>query len=239
MKIKEFNGIKILDGINTYPGSGPSESPYYNTEISALNQVLARIETDTPVMIEVGCFWALWSLIFRKTYPKGKNILIELGKRQLDVGESNFRLNEYDFSSHWGGLFLEKSGTYQNKDADIEYLKEEGEHWNDEISGETCGPELNFSEIYAQENLDVIDLFHMDIQASELSLCKQLQEMNLLQPDRIKNFIIATHSREIHMEIQTLLDNAGYDLFKSTPVIGHPLLGHGEDGLIVAGKLGE
>ena len=108
MKIKEFNGIKLLDGINTYPGSGPAESSYYNTEILALNQILARIETDNPVMIEVGCFWALWSLIFRKTHPKGKNILIELGKRQLDVGETNFRLNEYDFSSYWGGLFLER-----------------------------------------------------------------------------------------------------------------------------------
>jgi hypothetical protein len=187
-------------------------------------------------MIEVGCFWALWSLFFRKRFPKGKNILIELGKRQLDVGETNFRLNKYDFSSYWGGLFLDQSGTYHNKSSDIEYSKEDGEYWNDEISGEVCGPELDFAQIYSRENLDVIDLFHMDIQASELSLCTQIQEMGLLHRDRIRNLIIATHSKEIHIQIQNLLDKANYTCFKSFPVVGYPLVSHGEDGLIIVGE---
>jgi len=76
----------------------------------------------------------------------------------------------------------------------------------------------------------------MDIQASELALCNQLQEMNLLRSDRIKNLVIATHSKEIHTQVQELLDKEGNTFFENIPPIGYPVIGQGKDGLIVAGK---
>ena len=226
--IIEYNNLKILDGINTHPGSGNVHM--HKREHLLFNTVLDKITKEAPVMVEVGCFWALWSLLFRQRFPKGKNIIIEFGKRQLDVGKTNFDLNGYSYSSYWGGLFLGDSGTYKNKENDVEYSKVTGEYWNGELSGEVSGPELDFTEIYSNEGLGVIDLLHMDIQGSELPLCLLLEQKNLLQSGKIKNFVIATHSTEIHKKILQLLFM--YDYVCSA---NEPFGSVGGDGLILAG----
>lgn len=203
-KIEEFNGIKILSGINTHPGSGNARQ--HQEEYDKFQHVLSNVATinkDNPVMIELGSNWALWSLCFRKAFPNGQNILIELGKRALLVGVKNFNLNNFTQKHYWGGVFLNNSGTFRNRKADLEYPKIDGEYFDGSISGNVVGPELDFIHILKKEKIDIVDLLHMDIQGSELPLMKQLSDFNLLR--NFNNLVIATHSQSIHKEIRNIL----------------------------------
>ena len=203
-KIEEFNGIKLLSGINTHPGSGNASQ--HQDEYKKFQQVLSNVAVrnkNNPVMIELGSNWALWSLCFQKCFPNGRNILVELGKRALMVGVNNFNLNNFSQRHYWGGLFLNNSGTFNNRKADLEYPKIDGEYFDDSINENVVGPELNFIDILNKEKLDIVDLLHMDIQGSELPIMKQLEELNLLR--NFNNLVIATHSQSIHTEIKDIL----------------------------------
>lgn len=211
--IGEFNGLKILTGINTHPGSGPIES--HKHEIELFKLILDNVDNkNNPVMIEVGCYWAVWSLLFKQRYPSGKNILIELGKRGLLVGEKNFEMNGFDYISYHGGMFLESSGTFKNGSADLEYDKSENidlvkfiPSINDDG---VIGQELDFLKIYKDEKLDIVDVLHMDIQGSELNLVESIS--NLISDKKIISFVIATHSESIHIELIRKLYYSGYDI---------------------------
>jgi FkbM family methyltransferase len=230
-KIINYNNLNILDGINTHPGSGNIYQHTY--EINLFHSILEEIENKkNPVMIEVGCFWALWSLLFRKKFKDGKNILIELGKRQLEVGKYNFKLNEFDYSSYHGGFFLNESGTFKNKEADLEYDIRENIELKNFIpssveTNNVVGPELNFFEIVKSEKLDIIDLLHMDIQGSELQLIFYIS--SLFESKKILNIVIATHSQYIHKEIENFLLKNEYNI-----MINYPFGSLGGDGYIFA-----
>ena len=206
-KIIDFDGLRIITGPNTHPGSGDVFN--HAEEIRLFEEILLDIDNcENPVMMEVGCYWALWSLLFRKKFTKGKNILVELGKRQLSVGKYNFYLNDYDCSAYHGGFCIDESATLHNKDSDIEYPVEENEDLKKFIpeAGETkglVGPNLDFLDIWNKEGIDTIDLLHMDVQGSELAIIASI--VSLLQEKKIKNLIVATHSLPIHMTILQLL----------------------------------
>ena len=44
-------------------------------------------------MIELGSFWAYYSMWFAKTHPGGRNLMIEPDASNLQVGQRNFALN--------------------------------------------------------------------------------------------------------------------------------------------------
>jgi len=182
---KQRWGIKFLSGKNTHPGSGDIES--HKKEHTYFLEVLDNIKHKKAVMIEIGSFWAIWSLLFRKRFPNGKNILIELGKKRLDVGLENFKLNRFSSTSYHGGFCLNESNTLKNEVLDSEEI----------------GPELNFFDICREQDLDVIDLVHMDIQGSELLLLESIKP--ILEEQKILNLVVATHSDEIHKKILEFL----------------------------------
>lgn len=223
--IRTFYGLRILTGINTHPGSGTIED--HSAEISMFSEILNHVDNDNPVMIEIGCYWAIWSLLFKQKYRNGKNILIDLGKRQLAIGEENFRLNDYDFLSYHGGFFLNESMTFHNRKYDIEYSDDE----NVELikllpkinMGGYVGRELDFNEIITNEAITRIDLLHMDIQGSELQL------INNINVNTIHNLVIATHSATIHESITNILINKDFDI-----ITNHDYGSIGGDGFLHA-----
>jgi len=211
--IIQYNGLKMLAGPSTHPGDGPVE--YHLNEHKIFLNVLDKINNKNAVMIEVGCLWALWSLLFRQRFPQGKNILVELGRRQLSVGEKNFQLNGWSFSSYWGGFNIQNSGTFKNQEADINYPRNPYGYWDESITGNLVGKELNFSDIVQQENLDCIDLIHMDIQGSELGLLEYFEKNKVF--DMINNIVVATHSVIIHNSVEKILQQNGFEIYESYP----------------------
>ena len=224
--IENYKGINILSGINTHPGSGTANQ--HEEEYKIFKHFLSFLQNKkNPVMVELGSNWALWSLCFRKEFPNGKNILIELGKRALNVGIKNFKLNKFSEKHYWGGFFLENSGTFKNKKADLEYSKVEGEYFDDCIKGPVVGPELNFLDIWNKEKIHKLDVLHMDIQGSEFPLIMQLRDDNKLVD--INNLFIATHSVEIHNTILKILLESHFAI-----IVNKPFGSVGGDGLLCA-----
>ena len=238
-KMEEVNGLKILSGVNTHPGSGSISN--HTSEIEIFSNILNNIDNkNNPIMMEIGSFWAVWSLFFRQKFPNGKNILVELGKRQLYVGVRNFLNNNFDCEYYHGGFNIESSGTFINKIGDIEYnpILDTGVNIDELILNDLelnfkfkdlnlTGNNLDFNKIYRDNKLDIIDLLHMDIQGSELSLIKDLIEY--INNRKILNIVIATHSHQIHQEITNILNTSNYEI-----IINEDYGSVGGDGYIYA-----
>lgn len=60
----------------------------------AFQQVLAQLP-QTPSMLELGAYWAHYSMWFQQARPKGQNHLVEPEKKCLAVGRANFAKNGY------------------------------------------------------------------------------------------------------------------------------------------------
>jgi len=212
-KIAEYNGLKLLSGKGTYFNN--SRLAGIKVEHKIFNNILSKISNKkNPIMIELGCYYALWSLLFRQKYPNGKNILIEINEKSLNVGKKNFELNGFDYSSYWGGIFIEDSGNYRKDSKDIKYIKREGKYYNPN-TGKITGQELDFKKILFKENINQIDLLHMDIQGSELSFLNYLKENRIL--NRILNIVIATHNSEIHTFCENTLKENNFMIYENKP----------------------
>ena len=72
------------------------------------------------------------------------------------------------------------------------------------------GPELNLLNIWKQEDLKMVDLLHLDIQGSELSVIRQLEKSTLI--NKVDVMVIATHSDFIHGEIKNILRRNGFEV---------------------------
>ena len=195
--IIERMGIKMISaGGLTHPGAHHIDSSHYDDEIKLFNQVLDNVEDHEPVMIEVGSFWAWWSLMFRKRFNKGKNILIEYAKTQLRCGERNFELNKCSYVSYHAGMAI--SHTTQKGVKDL-------------------GNNITLSQVIKENKISTVDVLHMDIQGSELEALKSMSEF--LENRTIRQIVIGTHNHlvgyDVHESTVRHLMKYKYKLIKS------------------------
>lgn len=230
--IIEYKGIKLMDAINTRPHSD-SVVTDHDSEYNLFQEVLEKVKNkENPVMVEIGCWWAFWSLCFRKKFPKGKNILVELGKRQLSIGLNNFKLNEFSETHYWGGFFLNESTSFVKKQDNYDFPELPNEYYDTELLGSSTGPQIDFIDIYSLEKLSKIDLLHMDIQGSEMPLFLDLKKnYPFILENVIDNIVVATHSSQIHHDLQNLFQEFNYKL---TRIEAYGSVGG--DGMIIASK---
>ena len=196
-QIIERMGIKMISaGGHTHPGAHHIDSHHYDSEIKLLEQVLDKVENQAPTMIEVGSFWAWWSLMFRKRYGKGKSVLIEYAKTQLTCGEKNFELNKYDYISYHAGMAI--SHTTQKGVNDL-------------------GNDISLSQIVKENKISTVDVLHMDIQGSELEALKSMS--GFLKNRTIRQIVVGTHNHlvghDIHQNVIEYLKKYKYKLVKS------------------------
>ena len=166
---------------NEHPGSGMVNA--HNDEFKRFEHIIDNIKKEQPIMIELGCFWALWSIIFRKKFPNGKTIILEGDENKLDVGISNLNKNNIDILKYYHNTISR------------------------DFSDSSFNPNVNdisLDNIIIENNITHIDLLHADIQGSEIRLIDDI--LILLSNRKITNIIIATHSTEIH---NTILDKLG------------------------------
>jgi len=181
-KLGEYN-IKMLP---QHPGSGTVNS--HLDEFNRFNSIINEIKSETPIMIELGAFWSLWSIIFRKKYPKGKTIIVEGDLEKLNVGINNLSLNDINNVTYYHNtIYGEKSNTLFSEDI----------------------KDIKLSEIINSIISDKIDLIHMDIQGSEIYAIDDI--INLILNNKLSYSIIATHSESIEYEITNKLKNHNID----------------------------
>jgi len=143
------NGVRV-------PQSGPDA--YYGkfSQILVLNrgvhepleefvfQELIKKLPDQPVMVEVGAYWAHYSMWLKKVKPQARVIMAEPENTFLDVGKRNFSHN---------GL--------------------EGEFVNAFIGDGSGKNEKTLDQLMSEFGLETIDILHSDIQGAELILIEQ------------------------------------------------------------------
>lgn len=247
--VENVYGLNLLMGPSTHPGDGSilsheGECVVFASFISDLKK--KNIISDTPVMLELGSNFALYSLLFRQMCPSAKNILVELISNQLKVGEKNFELNGHDYSSYLGGIGLKTSQT-ANDGTNIVSMDElknfpEYREYIGAIATDTqIGPELSIEALWKNENISTLDVLHADIQGSEVELMNVLSSSGKLET--IKAIFIATHSNSIHEQIKKSLSANNFNIIFECPHKGkfhyrvgeeNKIGGFGDDGFLIA-----
>lgn len=156
------------------------------------------------VMVELGSYWAFYSMCFQKAITGAKNYLVEPTDFGLDYGKKNFQINNMrgDFTRAYVG---NKPGNAPDgvKIINIdEYLKEKG--------------------------ISFVDMLHADIQGFELEMLEGASD--LLTKQKAGFIFISTHSNELHNQCVSLISKYGYRVIQSINLDET----YSFDGLIVA-----
>ena len=180
------NGIKIL--------YGSYHSPWMNEIIKNLKghhepqeelafYYLLNILNDDSAMIELGCYWAYYSIWFNRRIKNPYNLCAEPISHKLKAGMSNVKLNccrNFDFV---------KAGINDVSKTQII----EGEKVKLFTLGEVMGTSNTF-----------YDVVHSDTQGAEKVFIDMEKEVR----KRIGFLVISTHSQELHHSIlESLIEN--------------------------------
>jgi len=102
------DGYVYLHNGNRVPVSG--ENSYYGDfskvlivnrgvheplEEFCFQETLKKITDQKPMMIELGSFWAHYSMWFLKKFPKAECFMIEPNSKALNTGQKNFQTNNF------------------------------------------------------------------------------------------------------------------------------------------------
>lgn len=190
-------------------------------QVDTFCSLLKTIVHENPTMIEVGTqglAGSFYSVLFEKWFcGKCKIINVEPVKYLLDEVRIVWK-NKHLTNAHFYHGYV---GTPKHYGAPVTF------------SAETA-PHIKMIDLMLNSGVDKLDVLHADIQGSEISLCEELKEYNLME--KIRYFFISTHEgdggRTYEPCLQILSSSMNCKLHYSSPTSG----GWG-DGLIVAENL--
>ena len=184
------NGIKIVEGCYYGPWMTKIieilKGHHEPQEEFVFFQVLEQLRRNpspwgSPKMIELGSFWAYYSMWFLRDFPDGSTYCFEPDPNYLEIGRQNFELNDLN------GNFINAMVSSQ-----AAILSE----FHCESDGQVISiPALNFSGVIAATEQKDIDLVLVDIQGAEIPLLQNLPEV--LLHSRVRFMAISTHDVEI------------------------------------------
>jgi FkbM family methyltransferase len=209
------NGILIKRG--SYHGEWMSEiiqklrGHHEPQEEKVFAEILTHID-DGAVMVELGSFWAYYSMWFQQQIPDAKSIMIEPNSSKLEVGKDHFRINNFQ------GKFLQGFVGGEPK------LVSTFIDWDGQ---ESQIEQITIDSLMQKQGLDSIDILHADVQGAEYDMLKG--SVNALMNNKIKYFFISTHGHQ-HRRCLRYLKKFGYQIVAQHTVLGS----YSGDGLIVA-----
>jgi hypothetical protein len=159
------------------------------------------------VMIELGSFWAFYSLWFKLVFPLSKTIMIEPEQFNIESGQLNFALNRRvgDFVLAFVGDKHSAVGTKDVRTVTVDGIKEEF-------------------------NLEHIDILHSDIQGFERAMLRGAE--NILSNQLAEFIFISTHSNELHYDCVATIKSYDYKIICEFDLDDT----YSEDGLILASR---
>lgn len=184
------NGVKIV--LNSYYDSQWLTDVIYGLkghhepqEEKCFYEVLKYIPPHAT-MIELGAYWAYYSLWFAFTIEGAQTYLIEPDPHRLMVGQKNFRLNNKS-----GFFYRGYVGNIVDRDPDIIGTQR-----------------LSIDDFLNQHNIDHVHILHADIQGSEYEMLQTT--INSLH--KIDYFFISTHGLKVHELCLNFLKTHGYSI---------------------------
>ena len=104
-------------------------------------EMLKKIKIKSPIIIELGAYWAHYSMWVKKKFPEAKCYMIEPELKNLECGKNNFRINNFD------GKFI-----------------------NDSIQNSETGGGFQLDVFASKKKLTSINILHCDIQGYEVPM---------------------------------------------------------------------
>ena len=223
------NGVKIVK--DCYYGEWMTEvisrlkGHHEPQEELAFFKIVQHLKLDfdlprKPVMIELGSFWAYYSLWFLEDFPEADVYCVEPDLTNLEVGKLNFESNSRK------GTFIH---SVISKDLN-DFTTFITESANEEISVRT----FRFEEFSRTYNITEVDILLLDIQGAELECLKDLAKN--LDSISFRYIIVSTHDLSIsgsattHQDCLKILNNLGAHI-----IVEHSISeSFSGDGLIVA-----
>lgn len=137
-------------------------------------EVLKCLE-GAPRMLELGAFWAYYSLWFKHVFPQGDCALYEPDAAHLAVGQRNFAKN--GFSGHFE---VAAAGL----DGNIKFFDETRGQSTDVIA-------KSVTSICREREIDFLDLLHMDVQGAELGAL--IGAKPIIAEGKLRFVFVSTH----------------------------------------------
>ncbi|WP_414576675.1 FkbM family methyltransferase [Anabaena sp. CCY 9402-a] len=136
-------------------------------------------------MIELGSYWAYYSLWFQKVIPHARTIMVEPKLSHLNYGRYHFKMNSFK------GEFLQAGiGKNEYQDGNLKIT--------------------TVDQIMKSFSLERVSILHSDIQGYELEMLQGAEET--LQKKAIDFLFISTHSDSLHEDCISLLKEAEYKI---------------------------
>jgi FkbM family methyltransferase len=209
------NGVQIKRG--SYHGAWMSEvikslrGHHEPQEEKVFAEVISQLESGA-VMLELGSFWAYYSLWFQREIPNGVSIMLEPNANKIEVGKEHFHINNFE------GTFIR--GFVGDKSLPAaEFIDWDGT--------KSVIPQVSIDGLMQQLGLEEIDILHADVQGAEFDMLKGAA--NALEHNKINYLFISTHGHQ-HRRCKRQLDKYGYKVIAEHSV----LQSYSGDGLIVA-----
>jgi len=182
------NGQKIICG--SYYGNDVTKMLIANKgvhepqEERVFGEVLKDLGQNS-IMVELGSYWAFYSMWFLQKNPNGKSILYEPSLENMKFGEENFKLN---------GLKGDFNQAFVSSNIDLN----------------TSPCTVNLPYIFEQKKIKFLDILHSDIQGFELELLEGGRD--ILAEGKVGYLFISTHSNEIHSKCLKIIMECGFIL---------------------------
>ncbi len=209
------NGVQIKRG--SYHGAWMSEvitslrGHHEPQEEKVFAEVISQLKPGA-VMLELGSFWAYYSLWFQREIPNGVSIMLEPNAEKIEVGKEHFKINNYE------GTFIR--GFVGDKSiSDADFIDWDGT--------KSVMPQVSIDGLMQEFGLEKVDILHADVQGAEFDMLKGA--VDALAHNKVNYLFISTHGHQ-HRRCKRYLDKYGYKVIAEHSV----LESYSGDGLIVA-----
>jgi hypothetical protein len=150
-------------------------------------QEVLKVMPPGATMLELGSYWAFYSMWFQKVVPDAHSYMVEPEEAGLKSGKENFEINglQGDFTRAFIG------NNYK----------------------ESSPPILTLDWILSQKNIPFLDLLHSDIQGFELQMLEGAS--NSFLQGKVGYVFISTHSNQVHDACENKLRDYGHVILHS------------------------
>lgn len=181
-------------------------------EEKVFHEVLKVIPAGST-MIELGSYWAYYSMWFQKSVKEARNFMIEPAKSSIECGMKNFQLNGMrgDFTQAFVGHTSSPDWQQPELRPKMEDVRQ------------VC-----IKDFVQARGIERIAILHSDIQGFEYDMLRGCGGM--LDEKKISFFFISTHGLKVHFQCRSHLIHKDYALIAEHT----PKESYSEDGLIVA-----
>ncbi|CAN5482491.1 hypothetical protein BH10PSE7_BH10PSE7_15650 [soil metagenome] len=192
-----FNGVQVLaDG---YYGEWMTRlitalKGHHEPQEERVFYSLVEQLPEAPTMIELGAYWAYYSIWLKKRRPFARAIIVEPDPTRCAVGIANAARNAVAVSVEIAGI--QTGGGYLALSAaDVQNVA-------------LCVPAVSVQELMSRQGLERLTVLHADIQGAEEALLTQARP--LLERRSIDYLLVSTHSEQLHSRCLNIFRDVGY-----------------------------